>query len=69
MKTGKALDIIEKAIDMAFQKNEENKQKLKKAVSLLQDLAEFQNGSPLVQDKDDYDRTMNEIWKFLKENE
>ena len=41
----------------------------KKAVSLLRDLADLQNGSPLVAYEKEWRKTMDDIYTFLNEHE
>jgi hypothetical protein len=43
--------------------------KLIKAIKLLRDLADLQNGPPLVQHEKEWRETMDEVYEFLKENE
>ena len=38
---------------------------LKEAVGLLTDLAELQNGSPLVTYEKQWNKTMEEVWDFI----
>ena len=38
---------------------------LKEAVGLLTDLAELQNGSPLVTYEKQWNKTMKEVWDFI----
>lgn len=39
------------------------------AIRLLNDLAELQNDAPLEQHRKDWEQTMNEVYKFLKEHQ
>ena len=39
------------------------------ALRLIRDLAELQNGAPLVTYEADWNKTMSEIWSFLEANE
>ena len=39
----------------------------KKAIDLLRDLAELQNGSPLVRYEKEWNKTMEEVWDFINE--
>ncbi len=39
------------------------------ALKILRDLAEFQNGAPLVRYEKEYNKTMAEVWDFLEANE
>ena len=39
------------------------------ALKLMRDLAEHQNGAPLIQHEEDYNKTMTEVWNFLDANE
>ena len=39
----------------------------KKAVDLLTDLAELQNGAPLVRYEKEWNKTMEEVWDFINE--
>lgn len=41
------------------------KAELKEAVRLLTDLAELQNGSPLVTYEKQWNKTMEEVWDFI----
>lgn len=43
--------------------------KLAESLRLLRELAEIQNGPPLIRYADDWFEVMNKIWPFLKENE
>jgi|TARA_B110000908_G_C10187780_1_gene418887 cobalamin biosynthesis Co2+ chelatase CbiK len=43
------------------------KQQLKEAIRLLTDLAELQNGTPLIRYEDEYNKTMDEVWDFIAE--
>jgi hypothetical protein len=38
---------------------------LKEAVRLLTDLAELQNGSPLVTYEKEWNKTMEDVWEFI----
>lgn len=38
---------------------------LKEAVRLLRDLAELQNGSPLVTYEKEWNKTMEDVWEFI----
>jgi len=46
-----------------------DKKTLNEALKLLRDLAEFQNGAPLIRDEKEYNETMEKVWTFLYENE
>ena len=39
------------------------------SIKLLRDLAELQNGPPLLRHEEEYHQTMAKVWKFLKEHE
>jgi len=39
------------------------------ALRLLRDLAEHQNGAPLISNQEEYNKTMTEVWDFLEANE
>lgn len=39
------------------------------ALRILRDLAELQNGAPLIKHEEDYNKTMKEVWDFLEANE
>ena len=39
------------------------------ALRVLRDLAEHQNGAPLIRHEEDYNKTMTEVWDFLEANE
>ena len=41
------------------------KAELKEAVRLLTDLAELQNGSPLVRYEKEWNKTMEDVWEFI----
>lgn len=41
------------------------KAELKEAVRLLTDLAELQNGSPLVTYEKQWNKTMEDVWEFI----
>lgn len=43
-------------------------QRLKEAIRLLTDLAEFQNGTPLIRYEEEYNKTMDEVWDFISES-
>lgn len=38
---------------------------LLEALRLLRDLAELQNGTPLLQNEKEYNQNMQEVWNFL----
>jgi hypothetical protein len=38
---------------------------LKEAIRLLRDLAELQNGSPLVRYEKEWNKTMEDVWEFI----
>jgi hypothetical protein len=38
---------------------------LKEAIRLLRDLAELQNGSPLVTYEKEWNKTMEDVWEFI----
>jgi len=42
---------------------------LDEALKVLRDLADHQNGAPLLQHEEDYNKTMTEVWEFLEANE
>ena len=42
---------------------------LDEALRLLRDLAEHQNGPPLLRHEEEYNKTMAKVWKFLKKHE
>lgn len=44
------------------------KEILLEALRLLRDLAELQNGTPLVQYEQEYNQTMKEVWDFLQKH-
>jgi hypothetical protein len=39
------------------------------ALKLMRDLAEHQNGAPLIRHEEEYNNTMTEVWDFLEANE
>jgi hypothetical protein len=39
------------------------------ALRIMSDLAEHQNGAPLIRHEDEYNKTMTEVWDFLAANE
>ena len=39
------------------------------ALKTLRDLAEHQNGVPLIRHEEEYNKTMTEVWGFLEANE
>ena len=39
----------------------------KRALNLLTNLAELQNGAPLVRYEEEYNKTMDEVWDFISE--
>ena len=39
------------------------------SLRIMRDLAEHQNGVPLIRYEEEYNRTMTEVWNFLEENE
>ena len=39
------------------------------ATRLLRDLAEHQNGAPLIRHEKEYNKTMHEVWDFLEQQE
>ena len=39
------------------------------SLRVMRDLAEHQNGAPLIMHVKDYNKTMTEVWNFLEENE
>ena len=39
------------------------------ALKTLRDLAEHQNGAPLIRHEEEYNKTMTEVWDFLEANE
>lgn len=39
------------------------------SLKLMRDLAEHQNGTPLIRHVKDYNKTMTEVWDFLEANE
>ena len=39
------------------------------ALRVLRDLAEHQNGAPLIRHEKEYNETMHEVWDFLEANE
>ena len=39
------------------------------SMKLLRDLAELQNGAPLIKFEKDFNTTMDSVWNFLDENE
>lgn len=39
------------------------------ALKLMRDLAEHQNGAPLIRYEEEYNKTMTEVWSFLEANE
>jgi len=39
------------------------------ALNLIRDLAEHQNGVPLIRHEEEYNKTMTEVWDFLEANE
>ncbi len=41
------------------------KAELKEAVRLLTDLAELQNGSPIVTYEKQWNKTMGDVWEFI----
>jgi hypothetical protein len=45
------------------------KTQLNKAISLLRDLADLQNGAPLEQHRKEWEQTMNEVYEFLNQTE
>ena len=42
-------------------------EKLKEAIRLLRDLAELQNGAPLVRYEKEWNKTMVEVWDFIND--
>jgi len=57
---------VEKIVDKYCEKQES---KFDTSIRLLRDLADLQNGSPLEQYKAEWEKTMNEVYTFLKEHE
>lgn len=57
---------VEEIVDRVCKKDND---KFNKALSLLRDLADLQNGSPLATYETQWHETMNEIYTFLKEHE
>lgn len=47
----------------------EERKRHEKGLKLLRDLADLQNGAPLITYEKEWTETMNEIYTFLKENE
>ena len=45
------------------------KTQLNKAIKLLRDLADLQNGAPLEQHRTEWEQTMNEVYEFLNQTE
>jgi hypothetical protein len=45
------------------------KTKLTKAIKLLRDLADLQNGAPLERHRKEWEQTMNEVYEFLNQTE
>lgn len=39
------------------------------ALRVMRDLAEHQNGAPLIRHEEEYNKTMTEVWDFLEANE
>ena len=39
------------------------------ALRVMRDLAEHQNGAPLIRHEEEYNKTMAEVWDFLEANE
>jgi len=39
------------------------------SLRIMRDLAEHQNGVPIIRYEEEYNRTMTEVWNFLEENE
>jgi len=39
------------------------------ALRMMRDLAEHQNGAPLIRHEEEYNKTMTEVWGFLEANE
>lgn len=39
------------------------------ALRVMRDLAEHQNGAPLMRHEEEYNNTMTEVWDFLEANE
>ena len=39
------------------------------SLRVMRDLAEHQNGAPLIMHVKEYNKTMTEVWNFLEENE
>lgn len=39
------------------------------ALRVMRDLAEHQNGTPLIRHEEEYNKTMTEVWDFLEANE
>ena len=70
-----ALDAVEKAIDKAFEKGKElsihsvSVSLFDEALNLIRDLAEHQNGAPLIRHEEEYNKTMTKVWDFLEANE
>jgi hypothetical protein len=48
---------------------ESNHESFNECLQLLRDLADFQNGAPLEQHKVEYEKTMDEVWDFLRDHE
>ena len=57
---------VEKVVDKVCKRESD---KFQKSLSLLRDLADLQNGSPLATYETQWNETMNEIYTFLKEHE
>lgn len=58
-----------KTIDELKQKLKESDDKNKLTTKLLRDLLEFQNGAPLIQYKDEFEKTEHECWDIVNKNE
>jgi hypothetical protein len=52
-----------------FQQPDNKLVQFNECLRLLRDLADFQNGAPLEQHKVEYEKTMDEVWAFLKAHE
>jgi len=65
----------EQALDIAYKKGKElsiysvSVSLFDEALALMRDLAEHQNGAPLIRREEEYNKTMTDIWDFLEANE
>jgi len=63
------LEIEDKFEQMCRLATNFSKHQIKESLRIMRDLAEHQNGPPLIKHEEEYNKTMKEVWDFLKVNE